>query len=479
MLSVTKRSNSRNTSFVFALIIVMFPAIAFLFLKNAYGLFGWLILLVTVLLMIYMLTIISAQIFFLSKTVVSILIVVSILFPYIRLPHNMPDLRIEFLIAIVVWSFLFIRALTGDKKIVIYKNKIFLWFFIFMIIILTSMLYASLFKGSILIIRDFWEPIKLLLYVSIFALVSSLGLKKEEIAYYYKLSILVFILSALVGFLQYMNIMNINELVTPYFAPTQMRGLLVHGRIVGTSPNPNEFGGIMVLASSLSLSGILFMSNIKLRNLCWVALPVFIFAISLTLSRTALVSLVLSLLTILLLYFKQVNINNKLFRFILTASVGLIFIAILLQVVPEKALFRFGQIFTFSEATSFQARLNNWETHFIIWKESPWLGWGPGKETMGTIVDNEYLLILRRYGVIGLSAFLCLFGAFFLGLSRIRKASIDASTSALTTGLQGSLFGYIFYMSLSSLYHSLQLMPMMLIFIGLAFSQYNNIRYKS
>ena len=97
---------------------------------------------------------------------------------------------------------------------------------------------------------------------------------------------------------------------------------------------------------------------------------------------------------------------------------------------------------------------------------------------MGTIVDNEWLLILRRYGLIGTIAFIVLFGNLFFGLSKISRQGEDFSVCAIALALQGTFVGYVFYMFLASIYHSLQLMPIFLLFLGLSYSQWRKSNNK-
>jgi len=346
------------------------------------------------------------------------------------------------------------------------------WFGLLAGSIVLSMAYGSLLKAQPLIGRDLWEVAKVFVYFLLFALVASLHISPTSLKRYYKLALIVLTLSALFGFLQYLDFGPINEVVSPYYAPTQMRGLLVHGRITGTTPNPNEFGALMVLAASLALSGGLFLQERRLRRLCWGTFPVFGLALVLTLSRSALGSLFLAAMVVLFLFLRQRNMKHKLRRLLALVLFVCCFVSLaMLPLVPEKAFVRFSQIATFTEATSWQGRVENWRTHFALWTESPWLGWGPAKATMGTIVDNEWLLVLRRYGVVGLTVFIGLFGSLFLGLSRIRRGNTDHSVLALSVGLQATLVAYTVYMILAAVYHSLQLMSILLVFLGLAYSQ--------
>jgi len=409
---------------------------------------------------------------FLPSRILAPLLLVAIIFPYIRLPAGIPDVRLELIIVLAVWGLLLLGHLATGQPIRLRRCPAYKWFVLFGFSIAVSMVYASFLRGQPLIGRDFWELAKVLLYFLIFTLVASLSISSTSLRRYYKFALITLGLSAFLGFLQYIDFAGVNQVVSPYYAPTQMRGLLVQGRIMGTTPNPNEFGALMVLAASLALSGVLFLQGRGPRMLCWGTLPIFGLALVLTLSRSALVALFLAAATVLFLFLRQKSLRRRLRRVVVLVLFGSIVGAFIFQLMPEKAVFRFGQLGAFTEASSWQARVENWKTHFAIWTESPWLGWGPGKATMGTIVDNEWLLLLRRYGVVGLAVFLCLFGSLFFSLSRIRKANPDPSVVALTVALQGTFVGYVLYMGLAAVYHSLQLMPIFVLFLGLAYSQW-------
>jgi len=406
------------------------------------------------------------------KRVLVALLVAAILLPYIRMPVGIPDVRLEFIIVIAVWGLLILGYLATGHPIRIRRRPAYKWFGLLGFSIILSIAYAFLSKGQPLIGRDFWELAKVFLYFLLFALVASLSIEPKVLKRYYKLALIALTLSALFGFLQYIDFDAINEVVSPYYAPTQMRGLLVHGRITGTMPNPNEFGALMVMAASIALSGVLFLQKQKLRILCLSTLPVFWLALVFTLSRTSLVALLIASMVVLFLFLKQRIVQHKLRRMLALVLFGCVVGLAVLPLLPEKAFFRFSQLGAFTEATSWQRRVENWMTHFAIWAESAWLGWGPGKATMGTIVDNEWLLVLRRYGVVGLTVFLGLFGSLFLGLSRIRRVNSELSVIALSVALQGTLVGYALYMMLAAVYHSMQLMPILLLFLGLAYSQW-------
>lgn len=335
------------------------------------------------------------------------------------------------------------------------------------------MSYTTWFKGFSLAVRDFWEPIKTFLYLLIFMLVANQDVNPAELRRYYRIVLFVFLVSALVGFLQYVDFAGINNFVSPYYAPTQMRGLLVHKRVVGTTPNPNEFGALMIMAVSFALSGVLSFSRGYLSLLCLVTLPLHSLALVLTLSRSALIASLFATATVLIPFLRRHGFRREGAKRVLTlAVVACVIVLVLLQALPEKAWRRYGQLNNIAEARSWQMRLEKWRKDLGIWLKSPWLGWGPAKGEMSTLTDNEWLLLVRRYGVVGITVFLCLLGSLFLGFSHIRKVSPDPVAIALSTALQGTLVGYAIYMVPAAFYHSMQLMSVFSLFSGLAYSQY-------
>lgn len=186
------------------------------------------------------------------------LLVASILFPPIRLPGGIPSIRVELIIILVAWALLLLGHFAIGQPIKFRRSSVYKWFILFGLAILLSINYGVIVKGYSIIGRDFWEFGKLLEYFLIFALVANLDISPNEIKRYYKIALVVFLCSAFFGIAQYLNLGNINATISPYYTPTQMRGLLVHKRIIGTTGNPNEFGALMVLASSLAFSGVLF-----------------------------------------------------------------------------------------------------------------------------------------------------------------------------------------------------------------------------
>lgn len=406
------------------------------------------------------------------QRIITPLLVASILLPPIRLPKGIPSIRVELIIILVAWALLLLGHFAIGRPIKFHQDLVYKWFILFGLAILLSIVYSTILKGYSIIARDFWEFGKLLEYFLIFALVANLDISPNEMKHYYKIALVVFLCSAFLGIAQYLNLGNINETISPYYAPTQMRGLLFNKRITGTTGNPNEFGALMVFASSLAFSGIFFFKKKTMRLFSWICFAVFVLSIVLTLSRSAIIALIIAICFITLLKYPFISGTKRgIKRLAIVIPIMIIILLIIINIAPDKFFLRFNQLENISRDTSWQARIVNWKVNYALWELSPLFGWGPGKMTMTTIVDNEWLLLLRRYGLVGVIIFISWFVSFYHGLSRICRSSSSAEVRALAVALQATFLAYAVYMIPAAVYHLLQLMPILLIFLGLAYSQ--------
>lgn len=98
-------------------------------------------------------------------------------------------------------------------------------------------------------------------------------------------------------------------------------------------------------------------------------------------------------------------------------------------------------------------------------RRSPLLGTGPGKAEGGGVVDNEYLLVLGRYGLLGLVAYLALW------LTVLRAAGHAAHAGApLAAAVAGGAVGLLLFNLVAGSLYQLQLMGLFWPLAGLALS---------
>ena len=405
------------------------------------------------------------------------LLVVAVLLPSIPLPGTLPAVRLELPIIIIAWAlFVLGRLVTGKLQRPRWNptNK---WFFLFGACILASIAYAALFMGYYPITQDLWEFGKLIEYFLIFALVASLNIPPEHMQRCYIISLIIFLCSASFGFAQYFNLFDINSWLSPLYANPIKYGSLTGQRVVGTSGNPNDFGALMILAASLAVTGALWLSSKGIKLLCWVSLGTFSLAIFFTQSRSALLCLLIAIIfTLFIQYPLHFGVKRTTRIYLLVVPLLLFLALLLLQVAPALFLYRLNDALDLSTSQSWLDRLAVWNDQLTILKQSPVLGWGPAKELISTNIDNEWLLLALRYGLLGILIFVLWFISFYRILSKIAHSTRSTYTQTYCVGLQATLIAYAVYMIPAGVYHELQLMPILLIFLGLAYTQRQSSR---
>lgn len=401
--------------------------------------------------------------------IVGLLLLVWILFPPLRTAAPMPDIHLGFVILLLVagWWSLRISVAAGGT---IGANSMMCWMLAFGACIGMS-LVAAVAGGRNVSVRDMTELLRLVLYLAVLTLSINSTLSVRGLERTYKLVLGLLLVSAIFGFAQYSNFADVNRVISPIFAPTQMEGLLRNRRITGTSGNPNEFGALMVLASCLALSWGLFAVRFRRKVVSGLLLSVFGLAMLLTSSRSALIVWVVSIgLLLFVLYPRAQGVARVLPAALLVLAVATA-VGLLL---PEEVFARVFLLRDLATDSSWQVRLLKWREAISAWTSSPLLGLGPAEETMVSTVDNEWILVLRRYGLVGLLVFIGMWRSLFASITPGYAKKRQPTQAALAVALQATIIGYAIYMVPASAYHSLQLMPILLLLVGLSISQCRN-----
>jgi len=282
-------------------------------------------------------------------------------------------------------------------------------------------------------------------------------------------------MSAIVGITQHFNLFNINQTISHYYAPTQIEGLLIQGRITGSTANPNNFSLLMSIGAFFALIGILWNKKVTTKLLLIIPFFIFFYSIILTLSRSGLLCLIVGSLFILLVkYFRESKFRNKTKKILIISFIIFILISIFISIAPLELFSRLNLAIKPGLEGSFYYRLIKWEDAIDAWKQSPIFGLGPEKSTSPSSVDNEWLLILRRYGVIGFLIFFMWSWKFYRGIDKIQKGNESfLSFKIFSISLEASLVAIGIYMISAGFYHFLQGMPILMTIAGLVYSQEN------
>lgn len=184
-----------------------------------------------------------------------------------------------------------------------------------------------------------------------------------------------------------------------------------------------------------------------------------------TISRSGMVAMALA--TGYLLFLRsyrtrqgQVKVNWVSILFLL----GIVSLLVV-RLAPSTFLASMSQVFSLSSASSWEGRVAKWQMAILAWKTSPLLGWGPAKASMPTVVDNEWILLLRRYGVIGLLIFIGWARSIFRGLGVGLRSR---ENRALAAGLRATLLSYALIMIVGGVYGNEQTMVVLMLLVGVS-----------
>lgn len=388
-----------------------------------------------------------------------------ILTPNIRL-GSLPSFRIEQII-VILFSLYFIIELFLRKKTEKTNLRFPIMYLGFSLIIIISILVGSL-KGITIVINDFFEIYKVFIYLGLYIITAYLVKSEEDKIKILKFMIFCMLISVLISVQQYFNLFNLNETYIHIIAPSQSRPLLnnhPNPRVVGMTSNPNTYAIIPGIGTILSLAVYSYTKEKKYISF----FLIYVLGVLMTKSRSGFVFMLIGTLFFVFLYIIKSNfkitrtsdgrINIKGLRTIITTLILLILFAIIIYIVlPDELNSRLVSGLNLKTDNSFQARLINWKEHIDLFKLSPIFGLGPGKSIeYGSYTDNEWILFLRRYGIIG---------TIYIALTFLRPF-IKSKDKFFKYIYFSVLLASGLYMIPAAIYHVFQIMPLIMILAAL------------
>jgi O-antigen ligase len=406
-------------------------------------------------------------------------IALAVLAPPIPITENF-SLRPEILLAILLFG-LFL----AEKKTLI-KSPVFKWFILLAGLIIFSISYSGLVLGYSSTTIDYYEVLK----VGVYCVIYYVGLRSRvPLSQFSKLFtwiFIIFLISALFGIMQYKNVLGVNNYLTPIYAPTQFIGIISASRIVGTTSNPNSFGFLMILGVCLGLACSFWTNSSRLKWLSGLTLISCLTCILLTTSRSA---IVISVLPLLFITYKFINIrhlriNRRKLRRVVFFSIALVgLLVIILSIMPASWYWRLGLLTKIlvekstSVDVSLTHRLITWQNNWNLYLESPWFGWGPGKGLITYTIDNEWLLLLVRYGILGPVIVFMLGRSLYISMRNLVRGASEPELKGFGIALpelkgfgiamQAFILSSGVYMVVAGVYHVQQLMAVLMLMTGL------------
>ncbi|MCQ9088102.1 O-antigen ligase family protein [Vibrio alginolyticus] len=292
----------------------------------------------------------------------------------------------------------------------------------------------GLVSGNNIIINDLVDviiPIEILL-----AYISGVAFYRAGYRCYFTREVLVIIfLFVVFSYLVFFDPFSFKSLASNFYEVGKSRGFSEENtkniwRLASTFTNPNYFGIFCSIVTSLLFYLVIIKTS--MRNM--ILFFIFFSFVIISGSRTALLSLVLSLSMVLILDILSKGINTKKRLFFYSILLLIIIFAmpkILLS--ASEVLWRFTNVDNMEE--SFGARLDAWGGAFRSIEKFILIGVGSNKSELQSI-DSNYILILYKNGIVGLLMELgmliyILFVSFGLYLKKNKIKHSDTSIGIL------------------------------------------------
>lgn len=430
-----------------------------------------------------------------NRLLVLIMVMFSaILLPSFKIHPSLPNIRIDEMILFGLFGVNFLAfVLNGlrfspDTKEELRKQQpwlkcVYILFGLFFLSYVISNFYGVVVLNfGYFGFRDIME---LVTYFKFFLVITlTLAIDFREMEYKILKTALLWSLVFLVvlGWGQYLNFFNLNVWLSPFFNPIHWETMILGNpaRVLGTFDNPNFFGIFTVMA--LSYLTVEYFFGDHQGKFPWLLFVLIGFVIKLeymTISRTALFGIALLFVILCAWAFFHFQRSRE-----VLLKIGALFLLTmaLFATASDGFFYRLTEGMDFSTSTSFQGHVEQWDVAIESITDSIILGWGTQKHTMTTIVDNEYALHTRRYGIVGLAVYLSFFlFPFIQGIKELwrrRKSSVkpiafnmQGKVIAAYVAVLPSIFVYIF---MAGIFYNLQLMTIFSISIGLVYSALKN-----
>ena len=334
-------------------------------------------------------------------------------------------------------------------------NRLFFSYLLILLSFITSTFYGYLFLKVPFSIRDINELFRMIKPFLIIIAVSYCNLR-TLVSYLNSFFKVGAILLILLGFLEFFNVLSFRTLIYSLYGYEFGN---MGGRSVLTAGNPNIASALVLyfmiyFLQRMLLTGDRILSLFKILFLLVVLL--------MTSSRTALIVFVVVLLASMYFHRK----HNKILSIVIITFCALL-------TFPLLKYFDYLTIgfVSFSDGTntSMLIRYQQWSDAINLFKQSPIIGWGPAKDLHTSVVDNEYFLLLRRYGILGVVFVInFLFSFIFVFLKRKRQIDLlDVRTKSIAYTTLLSLLMVFIIMITNNFFSGYQLMPLYIVMIAI------------
>lgn len=339
-----------------------------------------------------------------------------------------------------------VGKIAAGRSVRFYGN-LFAPFFILFLTMFLSLFVMVLKDPAGLNYKDGFLFIKMLEQICLYWIVMVLILeKKVDIT---RAFLIIGGITIVVGFLQYLGSIGVpflrpfDQFVREYYSVFSSQGG-TYERIGGTfEGNPNNLGAYVAFFTAVFLSKVMDRDNSLCQKVLLLSLiAIGIIVVIVTLSRGALLNIAVGASTIIL-FSTQIGRAKKIIIVMIIVSIALLVVNYFGEALARLFTLKEFMHGDVSDA-GFTVRLNIWQEYLSLIMSDPvslLIGIGPSTGKI-LIMENYYLAIFVRYGLVGLVAISFLFFKVFrMFLSTLKK--VEKQNYALVVGLFGGFTGML------------------------------------
>lgn len=342
-----------------------------------------------------------------------------------------------------------------------------------------SILVGNLNTYNSIVLNDFFFAGMVVKYYVLFLIIYNLKIV-EEIFFEDCLRVIVWlgVVSGLIAFGQYFNTFRINSWLTPYYISQEFyldflnQGAVLR-RTIGTSFNPNHFA--FLLSFPIISASVLVWVYKKKRYI--IPLLFLYLAMITTLSRTG---IVVSAFSVIFGYILWVKIKKSYFSMILMV------ITLALIIIVFRNLFssyewpiyeRFsGSQLEISGSNSLSARIESWKIFWEWFVDLPQIwtfGIGPQKGSEVGYIDNQYISLIRQFGILGLFSITCIQLCIMRHAFQYFFKSNNVEGKAVSLVIVCLLTSLLSFQMTAEAFNDLQNMSIVLVFVAIFYKKRN------
>lgn len=417
---------------------------------------------------------------------------------------------IDLVILFLSLLFLFVILLKNKERsfkdwtITFLKDKIILFIVLSSVSVVISTIVGTMLFPEYTGIFDIYELYRYAFYFSLYILVAYF---LTDIEKFFKVSMITVIGIQLFGIFQFLNIFNINHNFGLLYTKSERHHMMIEAqhRIGSTLANPNVYGSFLIIGLCFLLA-LLYLKKEKdtmLKWLIYILIPLTIFSVFLTTSRTTVI-ITLGLLVYSFLFHAIVRFTSIKDVLLKTAYPVIAYLCVSFILVPqipylnsafssisdtlhaaleessadtdedpmdEKPIDQKKKSSVVKESLetvdSFKNRYYYWDVNMVIFKQSPIVGAGPMKDGL-SFADNAYIYILARYGAIGFLLYVLFFGyAYFKTFAIAFKKDESSSTKIIASTVNLTIVGFAVMGMVSEVWFNIESMIVLFVLIGL------------